>query len=637
MISYQKQNYTIKIFFNKPYFFVGEFIKGNIEITLSSTALISGIIINIFSEENWSVKEGSDSNSKIIGMNSKKTIVSYNMDLQNLNILQKVDDDFLLPRGISIIPFNFRFSENNNPSFEYPVKNKRSYLRYTFNVILNSPYIFNNNNSFYICLISRPIIQTEKILTKSITKNIKKWKMFGKGNTILKVSIPENNFKYDSICKITIDIDNTNGKVSTKQYKAMLTRRIKYSDKLGQIKYIYSNEIVSEYVGAVVEPGKKQTFEYNMSLKEKKTEKKYDYLLQINPYNITMDKINFYMPSIKAEIISCDYEIKISLYFSCFVAYADRPRIILPIFIVHQLPIDYQLEIQEQIEYENALQKSIIDINNSKNNLLNDINNKIENNSLGKKSLEYYDDEDNSLPSLEAIEGAHNNPRKNSKNSRSSKKSKNSNKGGNLININDINYEDNCPPPLVYESAPVPLILQNQPIKIDNNNSYPIYNSSDFNNENNIKINNINDNFYNNENNKKINNINHNFNNNEYYIKNSNINDNFNNIDNNIKINNINDNFNNIENNININNINDNINNKESNIENNIKINNIYDNINNIENNNKINGVNDNFNNNINNEYNNINRISSDDQMNQINIIQESPDDFSLFDNDNNS
>ena len=52
MISYQKQNYKIKIYFNKPYFFVGEFIKGNIEITLSSTALISGIIINIISEEN---------------------------------------------------------------------------------------------------------------------------------------------------------------------------------------------------------------------------------------------------------------------------------------------------------------------------------------------------------------------------------------------------------------------------------------------------------------------------------------------------------------------------------------------------------------------------------------------------------
>ena len=44
-------------------------------------------------------------------------------------------------------------------------------------------------------------------------------------------------------------------------------------DKSGQIKFTDKTEIVREYVKAVVKPGKKQTFEYDMSLKEKDTKK----------------------------------------------------------------------------------------------------------------------------------------------------------------------------------------------------------------------------------------------------------------------------------------------------------------------------------------------------------------------------
>ena len=56
--------------------------------------------------------------------------------------------------------------------------------------------------------MSRPFLDSEKLLSKSSKQHIKKWKIFDKGETILKISFPENNYKYNSTCKLNIEIDN---------------------------------------------------------------------------------------------------------------------------------------------------------------------------------------------------------------------------------------------------------------------------------------------------------------------------------------------------------------------------------------------------------------------------------------------
>ena len=79
-----------------------------------------------------------------------------------------------MPIGISFIPFNFRFSDNNNPCFVFPKSNNRAFLRYYFSATLNSPNL-NGTSSCTLCLLSRPIIDYEKKLSLSIRQNIKKW------------------------------------------------------------------------------------------------------------------------------------------------------------------------------------------------------------------------------------------------------------------------------------------------------------------------------------------------------------------------------------------------------------------------------------------------------------------------------
>ena len=345
----------LKVYFAKTYFYLGEFVKGNIEIITDKISIISQIIIEIYVIESWKVKEKEDEEPK--KMNNKKKIVKYLPYLNKIKNFKITDSGLVLPIGKNLIPFDFRFSEEFNPIFEYPLPSKRAYIRYQFCVYVETSN-GNYNSSFFLCLISRPIINIDKILTKSISMHIKKWKMFDKGETIFKVSIPENNYKYDSVCKVTIDIDNTNGKVNTKEYKIKLVRKITFKDNTDNIKYIDECIIIRDAKPSVVTIGQTGKFEYELTFKEKNTDR-YNYSGEPNPYKNQLENINFFMPTVHGAIISCDYEIKVTLYFDCFVAFADRPRIVIPVYLVHQSPMDYQLEIQEQIEYENALKNSI--------------------------------------------------------------------------------------------------------------------------------------------------------------------------------------------------------------------------------------------------------------------------------------
>jgi hypothetical protein len=513
MISYNTQKADIKLYFLKPFFYVGEFIIGDIEINLKTSAIITGITIKISANENWKIDK-SDNNSN----NYYKTIINFNLDLKNFKHLNFINaKDILLPQGKTKIPFNFRFSEEYCPSFEFPLPDKRAFVRYTFSVKFNSQYI-DAYSTYYLCLKSRPIIDSEKLLNKSINQHIKKWKIFDKGDTILKLTLPENNFTYDSEPMITIEIDNKVGLAATKEYKVMLIRRIVFKNNLGEVKNKDETNIVSERVKAVVQPGKTGTFEYKLKFREKDTNKKYNYNQEINPYNPDLREINFYMPTLHGNIISCDYEIKISLYFECFVDYNHRPRVIIPVYLVHQLPLDYQLEIQEQIDYENALMNSKIDLLNEVNNKnkqyddynninKNNINNNIENDNHNNNHIQnnIIEEEDDALPSLEDIEQA--------------KKDNNMIKENNNNNNNiDITNEENG-----LESAPAPFFMKNEQIENNNNNHFPDYNSFKI-NENiaGNNYNNFNNNINENSNINEISNINKNSNINEDNNKNEN-------------------------------------------------------------------------------------------------------------------
>ena len=495
MSVYQKNKSkaNIIIHFAKPYFFVGEYIKGNIEINSNSSALIRDITIEILITEDWRITIGDNK-----GDSYKKRVVFFKLDLKKKEFRVIDDENILLPVGISFIPFNFRFSEENIPSFEYPLPEKRAFIRYNFVVSINSTNI-NGSASSLLFLLSRPIIDSEKKLFLSVKQKIKKWKLFGEGDTILNVNYPDDNFKYDSLCKLNIEIDNTNGKITTKELKITLIRTITFKNAKGEIKLKDENKIVREKLKAEVKSGEKKQFEFKLSLKEKNPKDIYNYNSQINPYNINLEKINYFMPSVKGKLIICDYNIKVSLYFESFVDVKHRPRIKFPIYIVHQLPVDYQLEIQEQIEFENALKNSKNE-NNPQNNISKNNNNYNSNNN-------YYDnnfkdnqndniDEEDDLPSLELIEDV-NRKKKLLKNNENNNLNQNE---YNFKNVEDnkIEYNDleSCPPCIDAKAPPIFNYNENINNKenININDEYNNNNNNIYINSNDNRINIINDN-----------------------------------------------------------------------------------------------------------------------------------------------
>ena len=350
----KKTKANILIHFEKSIFFLGEYIKGNIEINTSSSAIIKDITIEIFLTEEWKIKEG----DKTKACSDKKRIICYNLNIKSLKVFKIADEDnLILPIGLTFIPFNFLLSEVNVPCFEYPCPDKRASIRYSFIATIDSTHT-SGSATLPICLLSRPIFEAEKKLSASIKQTIKKWKLFWEGDTELKVSFPENNYKYDSICNLKIEIDNTNGKITTKKCKITLIRTIIFKNQEGEIKLKECNKIVRENAKVEVKPGNKDEFEFKLSLIEKNAKQIYNYNMQVNPYNIDIEKINYFMPTVKGLLITCDYVIKVCLYFDSFVDNNHRPRILLPLYLVHQSPSDYQLEMKEKMKNSNNFKET---------------------------------------------------------------------------------------------------------------------------------------------------------------------------------------------------------------------------------------------------------------------------------------
>ena len=511
----RKSKANILIHFNKPYFFLGTFIEGIIEINSGSSGLIKDIIIEILLYEEWNFKEGEKNKIE----NNRKKVATYQIDLNKIQILKKVDEDnFLLPIGINFIPFYFLFSEINTPCFEFPLPDKRAFIRYFLYTRISSQDIAGSATAA-IYFLARPIIKENKILSLTVKQTIKKWALIEGGNTVLKVSIPDDNYKYNSICKLDIEIDNTKGKISIKEYKVTLIRIIKYKNINNIEKHQNITKIVRETVKAEVKPGQKKHFNYNLEFKEKNVLKTYNYNMKANPYNINIKEINFYMPTVHGSLTDCDYNIKVCLYFENFVDKNHRPRVEMPVYLVHQLPKDYQLEKNNaQIGPEGSLKSNFEGKKNVQilpkliNNQINNFNNNFNNDSLPKQNIENVNQQKKQNEILNNELNINNNQNKNN-----DENNKNDNQ-----NINNFvkNKEDNINGDY---DAPVPFGLN----QYNNNISNYINNNNNFDiKENNQNI--INNNIYPNldDNNININENNNNKNNN--YENNNNDNNNLN-------------------------------------------------------------------------------------------------------------
>ena len=376
-------NIELKINYEKPFFYAGEPLTGQIIVQNKKSILIQRIFIGIILIQKW----------QIIGeeyLLDQRKIGTIELDLNKISCLSIVDGVgyYAMKAGTNKIHIKIKMTEDLDPCFEYPLGNKYAFLRYKLNVKFVSPSIKINSWNFFLRVFSRPNINNKrKCLNKSVSKTLKKWGLFNIGTTTLTVSIPDNNFRYDdSNFKIIIHIDNNNGKETTKEIKVKLTRLIEFYNKNNQIRDSEEIEIASKNILIAVGPRSKQYLDVSLPLREEDTTK---YIYNDNnpsPYDLIMEDINYYMPTLFSGNITCKYELSVSLNFNCLVPENSLPKITFPIYIVHQSPFEYEMEIQKEKLLKNSVDnmfnfnKNKVDNNQFKNNFYENKNGKLENN-----------------------------------------------------------------------------------------------------------------------------------------------------------------------------------------------------------------------------------------------------------------
>ena len=337
---------------NKEYYFKGEIIEGNIILNCITNLTLNEITISLYSKENWIIQETST-----IKYGEKNNQLLSKFDIGLNKLLNNNNDINVLTPGKYIFPFKIELPKYLQPSFEYPVPNRSAYLRY----LLESEIISNDiksKSSMYILVKGTSILLRTAKIFSSVT-NVHKWGIFDEGSTILKVSYKKNNYTINEMIPLNIDIDNARGKLKVKECKIRVVRLIQFSrlDKNSIEKYPLEKTINSQVFWSEVFPNSKRSFLFQIEAIDKDLID-FNYFGENNPYPKIKD-INILLPSMEGGIIKCQYKIIVSLYFDNFVTAGYRPRVCLPISIIHHF--------QEESSNLNNIQ-------NEKSSIINDIN-----------------------------------------------------------------------------------------------------------------------------------------------------------------------------------------------------------------------------------------------------------------------
>ena len=612
----QNQFKPMTITTTKVDYFKGEWVEGNIVLNNQLPIVLTDIYLNLYLLESWIYQETS---SQSYGEMNKQPLLCVQV---GINKILNIDTELVnLSAGYFIFPFKFKLPNYLQPCFEYPLPEKRSYLRYSLESKFVSPYV-QGSTSIYIIVKSRPNVLNSPLSFSSVM-NVHKWGLIDQGTTQLKVSYLTNNFRINDNAYLKVEINNMRGKLKVSNCEINVVRKVGYRKKqTDKDQYLLENIIVSKNYDVNVEPMNQKTYNYTIELKDK-DKNNFNYSDVQNPYPNLYD-ISYAMPTTDGTIIKCDYIINVILHFDSFVTSGYLPKVTLPISLTHQTQDEYNLEKQEDEDLQKAIEASKIEMNNQnyKNNFdfIDEEHNHNQNNNnkninmsvVDKNKMNDFidkpngydmekmqpvsqsqliDNDNNNLPSKNEIENNNKNKMKYNENNRKYNLNQNMDQNPNYNeNINHNNYRNNniFMNPNNYENinainnnlqnCAAPAWLNKKDDEDDLFNPYMKSSISDDNvkNNNNIQMNNV---------------VNSNFSN---YNNNNPSNPNYNNNIN--QINQINNNNPNINNNY------PNYNNRENENRNNNQMNNNYPDFNNDNNNNNKSNINEN-----NNSYNNNN------------------------------
>ena len=244
-----------------------------------------------------------------------------------------------LTPGSYKIPFQFTLPHDIPPSFEYPFKNRRASLRYTFSAELLSPYVKSLTEQ-YIWIKARPINIPSQIKHENYV-NVKNVGIVSRGKSGVALFTMQNNYRMNDLLPFTIDIYNEECHLQVKEVKISIKRIVTFMK--GGKEYQKRTAILRKRYPCFCDKNSKNSFHYDDIQIRDNDFKDVDFNKSLNPYPF-IDDLNLLMPNCKTNLIKCEYSLKATSYFDLSVLGKDRPRVEIPIYITHQLQNEFQYE-----------------------------------------------------------------------------------------------------------------------------------------------------------------------------------------------------------------------------------------------------------------------------------------------------
>jgi len=328
-----QKNELMTLTLNKDGYYEGQLVSGTINLEVESEFIIKEINIYIEMLQSFRIEESSNKflnnyfNAKIFSKKINISKIFKSQNYQNINV----------KKGIYSIPFDIFLPEKIPPSFEYPVKNKKAFIRY----IIASELISENKNFLtekYLIIRQRPFNIPSPIKYQDI-KAIKSNGIFNKGESGININMPTNDLIINNPIKFSVEIDNTKSESDVKEINVKLFKLITC------IKNNESNTdnvlIIEKTYSIICRKGEKNNFNFDDIILRDEL-KKMDFIDKLNPYRDNIYDLNLLMPSLESKIIKCEYKLQVSLEYSDNVLEKYKPSVIIPIYAVHQTTMEFE-------------------------------------------------------------------------------------------------------------------------------------------------------------------------------------------------------------------------------------------------------------------------------------------------------
>ena len=353
---YQKQ---ISIKLNKFDYFKGDYVEGTIIVNNSGSLVLNDIHLNLYLMENWRYQSGDLIQAEL----NNPLLLTVRIGIQKI---LKINSDLInLNPGVFNFPFKFKLPDYLQPSFEHPKNNQRAFLRYVLQAKILSQFVQGEGNAI-IFIKSRPLLLNCPLSYSSAT-NVHKWGMFDGGSTLIKVNYPTSNYQIRGQIPITVEINNTRGKLQVRSVICKVIRRVQFKRvQEAVVKYSLQTIIVNKSFDVNVPPfTQSQTYNYTIELNDT-TLPNYNYLGTSNPYPRLVD-LSYAMPTTDGAAVKCDYYLLVTVSFSNFVTQSYLPKVCIPFTLTHQLTNDYSLEQKEDEDLKRAIEASLLDMKQIEN------------------------------------------------------------------------------------------------------------------------------------------------------------------------------------------------------------------------------------------------------------------------------